>query len=91
MFSKPPRGSGRWTRQCQDADQGNDGDGQKLGRPDFLRDGLAVGLKTRDVNLDGLHGPLPALLDRAAPGKAAGQGRDGNEVAAILVGFTTIV
>jgi hypothetical protein len=77
-------GTGALTSGC-------DGDGQKSRRPDFPGNGLAVGLKTCDVNLDGLHGPLPALLDRAAPGKAARQGRDGHEVAAVLVGFHTIV
>jgi hypothetical protein len=52
---------------------GCDGDGQKLRRPDFLGNGLAVGLKTCDVNLDGLHGALPALLDRAARVKQPGR------------------
>ena len=69
------------------AASGGDGDGQELRRPDFLRDRLTVGLEARDVNLDGLHGPLAALLNRAAPGKAPGQGWHGHEVAAVRLGL----
>jgi hypothetical protein len=45
---------------------------------DFLRDWLTVGKRAGDMNLDGLHRLLAALVDRRAAGETAGQCRDGD-------------
>src|SRR5580658_4849953 len=54
---------------------------------DFLRNQLTVGLQTRYMSFDGLDCPHAALFDRAALGKAAGQGRNSDEEAAAWLGL----
>src|ERR1700722_12575650 len=88
-IAAPP--SARLTRVLRSVtvSRGSSGDGnsQELRCPDFLGDRLTVCLQARDVDLDGLHGALAALLNRAAPGKAPRQGRHGHEVAAVRLGL----
>ena len=66
---------------------GRDRYSQQLGCPNLLGNRLTIGLQACDVDLDGLDRPLPAFVDRAAPGEASRQGRDGHEVAAAILGL----
>lgn len=70
---------------------GRDRDGQQLRCPNLVGNRLIIGRQACDMDLDGLHRSLPAFVDRAATGEASRQGRDGYEVAAAILGSTTIV
>jgi hypothetical protein len=78
---------------CCDVPQrsGRHRDGQQLRFPDFFRDRFTVGLQARDVSLDRLDRPRPALLDGPATGEAARQSRDSHEKPPSGSGSTTIV
>lgn len=63
---------------------GGNRDAEKLRGADFLRNGLAVGFETSDVQGNGLSGALSAVLDRGALGETARERRDRHQETAIL-------